>query len=38
VKDHWDDCDVWTQAMMLAFHQTSEHERFEEIKAQAGVK
>lgn len=34
----WDMLDVMTQARLVAFYQTREHDRIEEAKAFAGVK
>jgi hypothetical protein len=34
----WDSLDVMTQARLIAFYQTREHEEMEEKKAFAGIK
>jgi len=35
VQGSWDDCDVRTQALLLAFHQTYQHDRAKEMTALA---
>lgn len=37
VKDRWEDCDVMTQANLLAFSQTYEHDDFQEKAELAGA-
>jgi hypothetical protein len=32
-KEHWEDCNVDTQAKIIAYHQFSEHHRVKEVTA-----
>jgi hypothetical protein len=32
VRDKWEDCDAITQAKLIAFYQTFEHEEMEKLK------
>jgi hypothetical protein len=34
----WDDCDIWTQALLIAYSQIRMHEEFDEKAALAGLK
>lgn len=36
VKKSWDECDVWTQAKIIAFYQLLQYEEMEEKKAMLG--
>ncbi|MGN6545155.1 MAG: hypothetical protein ACTHK7_08915 [Aureliella sp.] len=38
MKDRWEDCDVETQARLIAFSQLSEHDEFELQAKLAGAK
>jgi hypothetical protein len=37
VEGSWDDIDVWTQALIIAYGQIREYDEVEEIKAMSGV-
>ncbi len=37
VKSDWDDCGVYTQALIVAFHQTCEHDEDERMAQMMGA-
>lgn len=37
VKADWDECNVWTQAFIIAYNQIREIEEFEELEASIGA-
>lgn len=36
MKDNWEDNDVWTQALILAYNQVCDYDETEEKKAMLG--